>query len=259
MEGCSAGQSEIKTVLLVEDQDAHAEIIRRVFEEESPELSFNHVASIPDAAAWLESHNEIHPLLVISDNDLPDKNGLELTKGAAGLEKVGFPLVILNGVGSEKLAIRTLRSGSLDYAVKSNEELRQLPTIANYILREWNLSMQRKHAENELKHFINDLGEANAQLEDFLDGISKDLDDSISCIHEFCRIMQEKYADKLDDASLFELKKVADATERTSKLLDKLFEYVVPIYFDSSLIGIYSTKLDMLNRNELSEKIENSS
>ena len=93
--------------------------------------------------------------------------------------------------------------------------------------------MQRKHAENELKHFINDLGEANAQLEDFLDGISKDLDDSISCINEFCRIMQEKYADKLDDASLFELKKVADATERTNKLLDKLFEYVVfsPTHF----------------------------
>jgi len=47
------------------------------------------------------------------------------------------------------------------------------------------------------------------------------------------------------------LKKVEDATERTNNLLDKLFEYVVPIYFDSSLIGIYNTKLDMLNRNEL--------
>jgi CheY-like chemotaxis protein len=256
MEECYTAQNEIKTVLFVEDEDAHADIIRRVFEEECPELSFNHVTSILDAAKWLESHNEIHPLLVISDYNLPEEKRSEWTKGAATLENAGFPLVILNGVRSEKVDIRTLKSGTLDFAAQSNEQLRQLPTIANYVLGEWNLMMQRKHAENELKHFINDLDEANAQLDDFLDDISRDLEDSISWILEFCRIMLQKHADKMDDASLLELKKVSDATERTNKLLDKLFDYVVPIYFNSSLIGVYSTKLDMLNRNELADRIK---
>ncbi|MBN1234458.1 MAG: response regulator [Methanotrichaceae archaeon] len=242
---------------MVEDDEAHAEIIRRVFEEESPEFSFNHVASINGAIKWLEFYTSLNPPLVISDYNLPDGNGLELTKGAASPEEVGFPLIILTGVGSEKLAVRTLRSGALDYVVKSNGELHQLPKIAKYVLREWDLIMERKYAENELKDFINDLDEANTQLEDFLDGVSKDLEESITSIRNFSKILQEKYADKLDEAALSDLKKVEDATERTNKLLDKLFEYVVPIYFDSSLIEIYNTKLNMLNRNDLLAKIKN--
>jgi FixJ family two-component response regulator len=214
-------------------------------------MSFNHVGCINDAIKWLEVNKEIHPPLVISDYNLPDGNGLELTKGAASPEEVGFPLIILTGVGSEKLAVRTLRSGALDYVVKSREELNQLPKIAKYVLREWDLILERMYAENELRDFIKDLDEANTQLEDFLDGISKDLEDSISSIDEFSKILKEKYADKLDDAAIGDLKKVADATKRTNMLLDKLFEYVVPIYFDSSLIGIYNTKLNMLNKNEL--------
>jgi len=115
MEEYKKDQNEVKTVLLVEDEEAHAEIIRRVFEENSPKLSFNHVTCISDAVKWLESNKENNPPLVISDYNLPDGNGLELTKGAASPEEVGFPLIILTGVGSEKLAVRTLRSGALDY------------------------------------------------------------------------------------------------------------------------------------------------
>ena len=250
MEEYKKDRNEVKTVLLVEDEEAHAEIIRRVFEESCPELYFNHVTCISDAVRWLELNKENHPPLVISDYNLPDGNGLELTKGAASPEEVGFPIIILTGVGSEKLAVRTLRSGALDYVVKSNEELHQLPKIVKYVLREWNLILERRSAENELKDFINDLDGANNQLEDFLDGISRDIEDSISSIRDFSKILQEKYADKLDDIAMADLKKVEDATERTNKQLDKLFEYVVPIYFDSSLIGIYNSKLNMLNRNE---------
>jgi CheY-like chemotaxis protein len=257
MDVCELNKNEFKSVLLVEDEEAHAEIIRRVFEEKSPELSFNHVASINDAIKWLEFYKAPYPPLVISDYNLPDGNGLELAKGAASPEEVGFPLIILTGVGSEKLAVRALRSGALDYVVKSNEELHQLPKIAKYVLREWDLIMERRFAENELKDFINDLDDANNHLEDFLEEISQDLEDSISSIHNFSNILQEKYADKLDDAARSDLKKVEAAMERTNTLLDKLFEYVVPIYFDSSLIEIYNAKLNILNRNDILAKIEN--
>lgn len=255
MKECIKYHNEIKTVLIVEDNEAHAEIIRRVFEEKNPELSFNHVACINDAIKWLEFNKENHPPLVISDYNLPDGNGLELTKDAASPEEVGFPIIILTGEGSEKLAVRSLKSGALDYVVKSNEELHQLPKIAAHAIRQWNLIMERKYAENELKDFIDDLDEANDHLEDFLGGMSQDFDDSISSVRNFGKILQEKYADKLDEAALTDLKRVADATERTDKLLDKLSEYVVPIYFYSSLISVYSTKISLLNRKVLSLKI----
>ena len=39
-------------VLLVEDEESHAELIRRVFEERNPSWRIDHVASIKDAIKY---------------------------------------------------------------------------------------------------------------------------------------------------------------------------------------------------------------
>jgi DNA-binding response OmpR family regulator len=233
---------KIKTILLVEDEESHAEVVRRFFEEDSPEWLIHHVSNIGDALKWLELR-ECPPTLVISDYRLPDGNGLELAKNAQSPEEVGFPLIILTGVGSEKLAVQTIKSGAMDYIVKSGEELRQLPRIAVYVIREWDLITERKASEEELKNFINDLEKSNSNLEEFMDNISHDLDISLSSIQDFSKMLTEKYADKLDETALDYLKNVKAATEKAGTLIDSMFEYLVPIYFDSSLIRLYNAKL----------------
>jgi len=234
---------KIKTILLVEDEESHAEVVRRFFEEDSPDWLIHHVSNISDAQKWLELNRESPPTLVISDYKLPDGNGLELAKNAQSPEEVGFPLIILTGVGSEKLAVQTIKSGAMDYIVKSGEEMRQLPRIAVYVIREWDLITERKASEEELKNFINDLEKSNSNLEEFMDNISHDLEISLSSIQDFSKMLTEKYADKLDETALDYLKNVKIATEKASKLVDSMFEYLVPIYFDSSLIRLYNAKL----------------
>ena len=234
---------KIKTILLVEDEESHAEVVRRFFEEDSPDWLIHHVSNISDAQKWLELNRESPPTLVISDYRLPDGNGLELAKNAQSPEEVGFPLIILTGVGSEKLAVQTIKSGAMDYIVKSGEELRQLPRIAVHVIREWDLIAERKASEEELKNFINDLEKSNSNLEEFMDNISHDLDSSISSIQDFSKMLTEKYADKLDETALDYLKNVKTATEKAKNLIDSMFEYLVPIYFDSSLIRLYNAKL----------------
>ena len=140
----------------------------------------HHVSNISDALKWLELNRESPPTLVISDYRLPDGNGLELAKNAQSPDEVGFPLIILTGVGSEKLAVQTIKSGAMDYIVKSGEELRQLPRIAVHVIREWDLIMERKASEEELKNFINDLEKSNSNLEEFMDNISHDLEIALS-------------------------------------------------------------------------------
>jgi DNA-binding response OmpR family regulator len=237
MESCKT-----KTILLVEDEESHAEVIRRVFED-SPDWLIHHVSNMSDALKWLELNKENPPTLVISDYRLPDGNGLELAKNAESPDEVGFPLIILTGVGSEKLAVQTIKSGAMDYIVKSGEELRQLPKIAVHVIREWDLIMERKASEEELRNFINDLEKSNSNLEEFMDNISHDLEISLSSIQDFSKMLTEKYADKLDETALDYLKNVKIATEKASKLVDSMFEYLVPIYFDSSLIRLYNAKL----------------
>lgn len=234
---------KIKTILLVEDEESHAEVVRRFFEEDSPDWLIHHVSNISDAQKWLELNRESPPTLVISDYRLPDGNGLELAKNAQSPEEVGFPLIILTGVGSEKLAVQTIKSGAMDYIVKSGEEMRQLPRIAVYVIREWDLITERKASEEELKNFINDLEKSNSNLEEFMDNISHDLEITLSSIQDFSKMLTEKYADKLDETALDYLKNVKIATEKASKLVDSMFEYLVPIYFDSSLIRLYNAKL----------------
>jgi DNA-binding response OmpR family regulator len=250
MSAINTESDETNTILLVEDEESHAEVIRRIFEEDSPDWLINHVSSISEALEWLERNHEKPPTLVISDYKLPDGNGLELAKNAQSPEDVGFPLIILTGVGSEKLAVQTIKSGAMDYIVKSGEEMRQLPRIAVHIIREWDLIMERKASEDELKSFINDLERSNSNLEEFMDNISNDLEISLSSIQDFSKMLTEKYADKLDETALDYLTNVKIATEKASELVDSMFEYLVPIYFDSSLIRLYNAKLHRKREKE---------
>ena len=243
MTAIDTNNNEIIAIMLVEDEEAHAAMICRIFEEDSPKWSIHHAASIKDASKWLEQNRESPPKLVISDYRLPDGTGLDLAKDATSPEEVGFPLIIMTGVGSEKLAIQSIRSGAMDYVVKGGEELRQLPRTSVHIIREWNLILERKASEDQLKNFINDLEKSNSNLEEFMDSISDDVGESLSSIQNFSKMLMEKYADKLDETALDYLKNVMTATERANQLLDSLLEYLVPIYFDSSLIRLYNAKL----------------
>jgi response regulator RpfG family c-di-GMP phosphodiesterase len=243
-------KDEIKAIMLVEDEEAHAAMICRIFEEDSPKWSIHHVTSIGEAFKWLEQNKESPPRLVISDYRLPDGTGLDLVKDAKSPEEVGFPLIILTGVGSEKLAIQSIRSGAMDYVVKGGEELGQLPRTAVHVIREWDLILERKESEDELKNFINDLEKSNSNLEEFMDSISGELEGSLSSIQNLSKLLMEKYADKLDDTALDYLKSVMTATEKANHLLDSLIEYLIPIYFDSSLIRLYNAKLRRKNRKD---------
>lgn len=67
---------------MIEDEESHAELVRRPFEENSAEWGIYHVVSICEALKWLEESKNNLPSLVISDYRLPDGTGLDIAKGA---------------------------------------------------------------------------------------------------------------------------------------------------------------------------------
>jgi len=144
-------ESKARTILLVEDDEAHAELIRRIFEEKSPEWVIYHVSSITDALKWLEENKKELISLILADYVLPDGTGLDLTKGAKSPEDMDVPLIILTGYGSERLAVRSLKSGAMDFVVKSADELQELPWTVERALREWANITERKRADEALR------------------------------------------------------------------------------------------------------------
>ncbi len=244
------GNGTDNKVLLVEDDESHAALVLRAFEEISPTWNVDHVPNVGDAFKWLELNKINPPHIVISDYRLPDGNGLALARGARTPEEVGFPLIILTGVGSEKLAVQTLKSGAMDYVVKDAEEIRQLPRTAMRAIHEWNLLMERKHIEDELAIYIDDLENDSCDLENFVDKISQDLENSLSSIQDLNTVFLENYADELDDTAQEYLYKLKGATQKIAILIDSLFKFALPVYLDGTLIKAYNAKLEILKEGK---------
>lgn len=217
-----------KTILLVEDDESHAELIRRLFENNSSAWVIHHVDSIRGALKWLEGNKM--PFLVIADYLMPDGTGLDLIKGAMSAEEADFPLIIVTRAGSEQLAAHALKSGALDYVVKNPEELRELPWRADRAIREWKNLIKRKRVEEELGVYVRELERATQDLEDFV-------------------LLLETHADNFEDIGGEYLRGVRIATERTKAITEDLLML--------SSIGRRFIESEKVDLNELLEEIIN--
>jgi PAS domain S-box-containing protein len=119
-------------VLLVEDEPGHAELARRAFESREGEFLVA-VAETVDAAR-VAIHGGMPPDLVIADWLLPDGEGLDLLRGESAPAMP--PVVIMTSHGSERVAVEAIRAGAVDYVVKSEVALADLPHMAERAVRQ---------------------------------------------------------------------------------------------------------------------------
>lgn len=135
--------SAAQSILLVEDDEAHAELIERAFELARGDFTLRIASSLVEARAHVEKQS---PDVVIADLLLPDGRGIDLLPTA---EDPPFPLIVLTSHGNEKIAVEAMKAGALDYVVKSAAVLTDMPRVAERALREWRLIAERRRAEEE--------------------------------------------------------------------------------------------------------------
>jgi two-component system cell cycle sensor histidine kinase/response regulator CckA len=138
-------------VLLVEDDESHCDLIRRAFEEADPAVRLL-VAGTVDRARGLLSSGTEPPDVMVTDWRLPDGEGLELLR-APGCA-AGIPVIVMTSHGNERVAVEAVKAGALDYVVKSEETLLDMPHIVERALREWTtlqekVAIQRRLHETE--------------------------------------------------------------------------------------------------------------
>jgi len=131
-----------KDVLLVEDDRGHAELVHRAFESCRDRYNLSIVTSLRGAREYLEKSL---PHLIITDLILPDGKGLELLP--SGEEELNCPLMIMTGFGDEQVAVDSLKAGAMDYVVKLESSLRDMPRTADRVLRQWDDMVERKRME----------------------------------------------------------------------------------------------------------------
>jgi len=211
-------RNECNTILLVEDKDTHAILIKRAFKEDRSSWVFHHVKQIEDALEWINANQDERSFLVIADYLLPDGNCLDLAKNAKSPLEVGYPLIILTGFGSEKLAVQTLKSGAMDYVVKDGEGLRSLTKIAKNVLQKWGRIVECQLIEKDLETHIRSLGDEDYDLERLTDEITEELESSLRNINTITNQLAGKYGDVLDD----EDRKNLHAVQNSVEIIDSL-------------------------------------
>jgi len=85
--------------------------------------------------------------LIIADINLPDGTAFALLEG--NLERQSWPVLVMTSYGDEEMAVKAIKSGALDYIVKSTDTFRNIEHVVKRNLRDWNIF--QKSRENERK------------------------------------------------------------------------------------------------------------
>lgn len=136
---------EVKLIIL-EDEPAHAELISRRLSEPQNGCNVTVVGSLREFEQVISF---IQPDLVIADMNLPDGNALSLLNGS--VDSQPWPVLLMTSYGDEELAVKALKSGALDYIVKSPETFKNIRHVINRNIREWRSIKKSRQAETALR------------------------------------------------------------------------------------------------------------
>ncbi|MCX6121958.1 MAG: PAS domain S-box protein [Ignavibacteriales bacterium] len=132
-------------ILIVEDEPTQAALIRRTIRVANPNVKVKMAGSLQEYRSAIASSL---PDIVLMDINLPDGKAFEVL--ISPLEAGPFPIVVMTGYGNEKIAVKAMKKGALDYVVKSPEAFKTIPRTLERALREWKLIQERKRAEEAL-------------------------------------------------------------------------------------------------------------
>jgi PAS domain S-box-containing protein len=131
-------------VLLIEHEEADAELTRRALRDSWPTVHVDVVSSPAEVEKLcLDSYD-----VLLSDYRLPGWNGLEAFRAlkARGLEA---PFILLTGTLGEERAVDCFKEGISDYVLK--DKLVKLPSAVNRALQESATRRERARALEELR------------------------------------------------------------------------------------------------------------
>lgn len=108
--------TDSKKILVAEDEAHIAKAVVTILKKAFPDFEIEHAKNGEDASVLLMMHNY---RLVISDWNMPKKNGDELLKEVRGNEATAaLPFILLTARGDRDSVVAALKEGANDYVVK---------------------------------------------------------------------------------------------------------------------------------------------
>lgn len=132
-------------ILVIEDNEAHATLVCRAFEDISSDYNLSICSNLHDARVLIKNQS---PDLIITDLNLPDGKGLELLQESE-LERK-YPIILMTSFGDESIAVEVMKSGAMDYIIKDPKSFENIPSTAERALRKWSYALSEKRTQQAL-------------------------------------------------------------------------------------------------------------
>lgn len=147
-------------ILIVEDDQDQAFLAQKVLLLKDPSYNVEITFSGEAALQALEK-NSFN--MVFLDYSLPGITGLETLKKirSSGFE---YPVIMVTGAGSERVAVEAMKSGASDYIVKDEDYVNFLPFVAEQSWKNFLLEKTNKELQKALQLKVEELEDTNKRL-----------------------------------------------------------------------------------------------
>lgn len=228
-------------ILIVEDEEAHIEAIRRAFASSAMEVTITKTDSLAGYRTAIAAGT---PDIALMDLNLADGRATEAMVFPP--EAGAFPIVVMTSHGNELLAVQAIKSGAIDYIVKSPEAFAGMPRSVERALWEWALLEERKRAEADKEKLQEQLAQAQKMevIGRLAGGVAHDFNNMLGVILGYTEMLKFECTGTLEQEGLLAIEKAAQRSrDITSQLLAfSRKQFIAPRPLDLNQVITDSTK-----------------
>lgn len=153
----TSAKTKLPRLIIVDDEPVILSLLCSVFEDQPYQL----VSCKDGKSAWAAMDDGVDILL--TDKNLPDINGLELTERAKALQP-DAEVIILTGYASLDTALLAMKMGVFDYIVKPPKDLFEVRRKVGQARTKQALSRENRQLVSDLRDKNEDLNAAMTEL-----------------------------------------------------------------------------------------------
>ncbi len=134
------------TVLLLEDVETDAELVKRLLIKNNLAFTFRHITWFPD---FINALQEVKPDVILSDYQLQGNTGLDALNYCieSGYNK---PFIFVTSSENESIAVECLKTGAFDYILK--DKLFMLPSAIEKAVAKYNTNFEMTQTRHALEN-----------------------------------------------------------------------------------------------------------